>query len=83
MTVEGTALTSTGSERSFRTPELNPGEEFVYEVKATIPLSGRDEVETIQVKVRAGETSRASFEKLFAKLESAAARSVVDAKPGK
>ncbi|HEX3152727.1 MAG TPA: TIGR03000 domain-containing protein [Gemmataceae bacterium] len=83
VTVEGTALTSTGSERSFRTPELRPGEEFVYEVKATIALAGRDEVETIQVKVQAGETSRASFEKLFAKLESAAARSVVDAKPGK
>ena len=83
VTVEGQALTSTGGERTFRTPELAPGQEFVYTVQATLLLGGRDEVETLQVKVTAGETSRASFEKLFARVEASAARSVVDAKPGK
>ncbi len=83
MTVEGQPLTSTGSERSFHTPELVPGQEFVYTVRAVIDLSGREEVEVQQVKVTAGETSRASFEKLFAKVESAAARSLAEGRRGK
>ena len=36
----------------------------------------------MRVKVKAGETSRVSFEKLFAKLEAATARSVADGKLG-
>jgi uncharacterized protein (TIGR03000 family) len=79
-TVEGQALKSMGVERMFRSPELAPGREFVYTVRAVIEVSGREEVETQQVKVTAGETSRVSFEKLFAKIEAAAARSVADAK---
>jgi uncharacterized protein (TIGR03000 family) len=80
VTVEGQALTSTGGERSFRSPEIAPGQEFVYTVRAVIEVSGREEVETRQVKVTAGETSRISFEKLFAKVDAAAARSVAGGK---
>jgi len=83
ITVEGEPLKSTGGERSFRTPELPPGKEFAYTVRAVIDLNGREEVEVQKVTVTAGETSRASFEKLFAKVESAAARSLVDSKGGK
>jgi uncharacterized protein (TIGR03000 family) len=83
VTVEGRALGGTGGERSFRTPELAAGQEFAYTVRAVIDLGGPEEVETLEIKVTAGETSRASFEKLFAKVEAAAARSVADGKPGK
>ena len=57
-----------------------PGQEFVYTVRAVIELSGREEVETQHIKVTAGETSRVSFERLFAKVEAATARSVADGK---
>lgn len=80
VTVEGQPLRSGGTERSFRTPELDPGREFVYTVRAAINLGGREEVETRQVRVTAGETSRVSFEQLFARVE-AAARSLADGRP--
>ena len=80
VTVEGQALKSTGGERTFRSPELESGREFVYTVRAVIELAGREEVESQQVRVTAGETTRISFEKLFAKVESAAARSVAGEK---
>ena len=79
VTVEGQPLQSTGGERSFRSPEIAPGREFVYTVRAVIEVGGREEVETQQVKVTAGETTRISFEQLFAKVE-AAARSVAGGK---
>jgi uncharacterized protein (TIGR03000 family) len=79
VTVEGHVLQSAGSERTFHTPALVPGELYVYTVRATLVLGGREEVETRHVVVTAGETSRASFEKLFAKVERAAARSVAGA----
>jgi uncharacterized protein (TIGR03000 family) len=83
VTVAGQSLKSAGSERTFLSPELEPGREFVYEVRAVIVLSGGTEVETQKVKVTAGATSRVSFEKLFAKVEAAAARSLADGKVAK
>lgn len=80
VTVEGQPLTSTGRERKFRTPALKPGEEFSYTVRATIVVAGKEEVETLEVKVAAGEITRASFEKLFAMMD-LGARNVVDAVP--
>jgi uncharacterized protein (TIGR03000 family) len=79
VTVEGQTLKSSGSEKTFLSPELEPGREFVYVVRAAMEVSGKEEVETKQVKVTAGETSRISFETLFAKVE-AASRSVADGK---
>ncbi len=67
--VEGQPLQSTGRERTFRTPDLAPAEEFVYTVRATVMIDGKAETETIKVNVVAGEVSRASFEKLFTRLE--------------
>jgi len=43
-------------------------------------VSGREEIETQQVKIAAGEISHVSFEKLFAKVEAAAARSIAGGK---
>jgi len=80
--VEGHALQSTGGERTFRTPALSPGESYVYTVRASVVLvGGGEEVETQHVTVTAGETSRASFEKLLAKVGGAAARLVDGAGP--
>lgn len=81
VTVETQPLSSTGRERTFRTPNLPPGQEFTYSVKAVMMLAGREEVETKQISVSAGEISRASFEKLFARLEGANGPSVADANP--
>jgi uncharacterized protein (TIGR03000 family) len=83
VTVEGEALKSTGGERTFRSPELAPGQEFVYIVRAVIELPGREEIETQRVRVTAGETTHVSFEKLFAKVEAAAARSAADGQPNR
>jgi uncharacterized protein (TIGR03000 family) len=68
VTVNGEPLTSTGRERSFRTPDLQSGQEYAYTVRAVVIVGGREEVESKQVTVAAGETSRASFEKLFARV---------------
>jgi uncharacterized protein (TIGR03000 family) len=73
-------LTSTGRERKFRTPALTPDQEFTYTVRAVVLVAGRQEVETLEVKVIAGEITRASFEKLFAKV-GANSPSFADAKP--
>jgi hypothetical protein len=67
------------SGHDFFDPALAPGESYVYTVKATLLLAGREEAETREVTVTAGETSRVSFENLFAKVEGAAARSVAGA----
>jgi uncharacterized protein (TIGR03000 family) len=69
VTVEGQALRSTGRERTFRTPALAPGQDFVYQVRAVLTVGGAEEVEVKEVTVTAGLTSRASFERLFAKVE--------------
>jgi uncharacterized protein (TIGR03000 family) len=69
VSVEGQPLLSSGRERTFRTPELPTGQEFVYTVRAVILVAGHEEIETLKVTVLAGEVSRASFEQLFAKVE--------------
>ena len=79
VTVDGETLASTGLERSFRSPSLQPGKEFVYTVRAVMIVGNRQEEETLQVKVTAGEISRASFEKLFACVESTG-KKLADAK---
>lgn len=69
VTVDGQDLRGTGRERTFGTPPLAPGKEYAYTVRVVIVVEGKPEVETQEVKVTAGEISRASFEKLFARTE--------------
>ncbi|HJZ91740.1 MAG TPA: TIGR03000 domain-containing protein [Gemmataceae bacterium] len=83
VTVDGVALRSTGRERTFQTPDLEPGHEFAYPVRVSLTLNGREEVETKHVIVRAGEISRASFERLFALVEGPTGRPIADAKPNR
>lgn len=79
VTVEGQSLASVGRERTFRTPALAPSQEYVYTVRAKVMVADREETETLQVRIVPGEINRASFEKLFARVE-AATKNVVDAK---
>ncbi len=53
----GTAATGTGAVRTFRTPALQPGQNYRYELTAEVVRDGRTERVTESVVVRAGETA--------------------------
>ena len=53
----GTAATGTGAVRTFRTPALQPGQTYRYELTAEVVRDGRTERVTESVVVRAGETA--------------------------
>ncbi|HKA07489.1 MAG TPA: TIGR03000 domain-containing protein [Gemmataceae bacterium] len=82
VTVDGYFLSGTGRERTFITPALEPGERYEYTVRASLTIDGREEVESLNVTVEAGEISRASFEKLFALIERPSGRTLANA-PGR
>ena len=65
--VNGQPLQSTAAERTFTTPALRPGQEYVYTVKAYAWVEGVEEEETREVRVTAGGTTRASFDRLLAR----------------
>src|SRR5262249_54198832 len=50
-----------GAERTYVTPELPPGKEYVYQVKIEYTRHGRMMTQTKPVTVRAGQTSRLEF----------------------
>jgi uncharacterized protein (TIGR03000 family) len=50
-----------GAMRTYITPELRPGKEYVYQVKVEYMRGGRTMTQTGQVTVRAGQTSRVEF----------------------
>jgi uncharacterized protein (TIGR03000 family) len=52
---------SGGAERSYVTPRLTPGKEYVYQVKIEYTRDGRMMTQTKAVAVRAGQTSRLDF----------------------
>jgi uncharacterized protein (TIGR03000 family) len=67
VTVEGHALQSTGDERTFRTPPLDLDQSYAYTIRATLPVAGgRELAQTLEVRVTAGQTTRASFDRLTA-----------------
>jgi uncharacterized protein (TIGR03000 family) len=47
--------------RSFSTPELTPGQEYFYDLKAEVTRDGKPVTETKRVLVRAGAEVRASL----------------------
>jgi uncharacterized protein (TIGR03000 family) len=47
--------------RSFSTPELMPGEEYFYDLKAEVVRDGKTVSETRRILVRAGAEVRASL----------------------
>jgi uncharacterized protein (TIGR03000 family) len=50
-----------GAMRTFVTPDLRPGKEYVYQVKVEYLRDGRTMTQTKPVTVRAGQTSRVEF----------------------
>lgn len=59
--VNGASTTSTGSDRSYVSRGLQRGLNYTYEVRAEIEREGKTVEETKIVSLRAGQTSRLSF----------------------
>ena len=56
--IDGYQLRSQGAERTFRTPELEANREYSYTVKVVVERAGRELIETRQIVVTAGNTTR-------------------------
>jgi uncharacterized protein (TIGR03000 family) len=52
---------TTGRESTFRTPKLEPGEEYYYQVRVEVERNGRTVQESRKLVFRAGDEVRASF----------------------
>jgi uncharacterized protein (TIGR03000 family) len=61
VTLDGVVTTSTSASRTFVTPDLTPGTEFVYTLSAKIVRDGETRSVTQKVSVRAGEESRVNL----------------------
>jgi len=55
LTFDGQATAQTGSDRTFRSPPLEPGQDYVYEVQARWDAAGRPVDQTRKVTVHAGD----------------------------
>jgi uncharacterized protein (TIGR03000 family) len=60
--VDDAATTSTSARRVFISPELNPGREYNYTLKAEFVRNGKTVTLTKVVPVSAGNESKVSFE---------------------
>lgn len=58
---EGSALSLTGAERSFVTPELTPGREYTYTFRVEYERGGRTQTESRSVVVTPGKVSTLEF----------------------
>jgi uncharacterized protein (TIGR03000 family) len=63
-----------GKRRTFRTPALQPGEAYYYEIRAEVTRDGKPVTETRRVIVRAGQSARADFRSLGSTTATANAR---------
>jgi len=61
LTVDGNATRATSERRTFTTPVLEFGSDYVYTIRAEVVRDGRSVVETQQVTVRGGETTNVPF----------------------
>ncbi len=61
LTVDGNATTSTSALRTFVSPALEQGAEYVYTLRAEVIRDGRSIVETQDISVRAGEVTNVPF----------------------
>ena len=57
LTIDGTATTSTSSERTFETPDLVVGKTYSYTLEATFQKEGKSVVVSKKVTIEAGKTS--------------------------
>lgn len=58
---DGDSTSQTGLERSFRSPPLQPGQDYSYEVKARWTENGKDIERTRKVRLHAGERVLVNF----------------------
>jgi uncharacterized protein (TIGR03000 family) len=61
LTFNGWTSNNRSTTRRFRTPALEPGQEFVYGIRAELTRDGRTVVQNHQVVVRAGEETRVNI----------------------
>lgn len=71
--VDDRAMTTTTAKRTFRTPELKPGQTYYYIVRAELIRDGKTYNQTRQILLRAGDEIQTSFPDLE-KVISATAR---------
>jgi uncharacterized protein (TIGR03000 family) len=62
--IDDRAIENSATRRTFRTPELEKGQAYFYEVRAEVMVDGKPVSETRRVVVRAGETVKADFRPL-------------------
>jgi uncharacterized protein (TIGR03000 family) len=62
LTFDGSATTSTSESRVFVSPELTPGSEYYYTLRAEIARNGQTLVEERVIRVRAGQQARVTME---------------------
>jgi uncharacterized protein (TIGR03000 family) len=58
---DGESTSQTGTERLFRSPPLQPGQDYSYEVKARWTENGQDVDRTRKVRIHAGERVSVNF----------------------
>jgi uncharacterized protein (TIGR03000 family) len=63
LTIDGQATASTSTTRTFVTPELQAGQDYVYTLEARFEAKGEQQTVTRVVTVRAGETTRVALMK--------------------
>jgi uncharacterized protein (TIGR03000 family) len=61
LTVDGNATQSTSDRRTFVTPALETGADFVYTLRAEVVQDGQVSIQTRDVTVRSGQTTEVSF----------------------
>jgi uncharacterized protein (TIGR03000 family) len=64
LTVNGQETVVPNGEQRFKTPTLEPGRTYSYDMTATVKRDGKDVTVTRKVLVKAGEESRADFSDL-------------------
>ena len=61
LVVDGNATRSTSDRRTFVTPALDNGSDYVYTLRAEIVRDGQVAVQTQDITVRGGQTTEVSF----------------------
>lgn len=62
LSIDNNPTSSTANVRTFVSPALEPGKEYVYTLKAEIAIEGKIETVVKEITVRANETTRVNFE---------------------
>jgi uncharacterized protein (TIGR03000 family) len=71
--VDGQLMKSASDRRTMLTPELEPGRQYYYDLRAEVTIDGKTETETQRVIVQGGVTAEASFSKLTAAVQASKA----------